>query len=286
MSEPFDTNILQLPRTRSKNFLSRPLVVVSLAVLLCALVVTCFAAPLAPYGLNEGVLADRLQPPNSSHWFGTDDLGRDVLSRTLYALQTSVLIAVTATILGGIFGSLMGALAGWFGGAIDTVISFLIDVQASIPAFILALGAIVLFGGSPIALVVVLAIEGWERFARIMRGQVMLARTSGYATSAVNLGVPTSAVLIRHIAPAVAGPMLVQLTQALPTKILIESALSFLGLGISAPQTSLGQMVGAGRDYLTTAGWIALVPGLVIIVISVAISLIGDQLQDRLVDRA
>jgi peptide/nickel transport system permease protein len=114
----------------------------------------------------------------------------------------------------------------------------------------------------------------------------MVARRSGYVESAINLGVPAHAVIVRHVAPAVTGPLLVQFTQALPTKVILESALSFLGLGIRPPQTSLGQMMGVGREYLTNAWWIALCPCVVIVLISVAISILGDQLQDRLVDRA
>lgn len=272
-------------REALRELLSRPIIAASVFTIIVALVVSIFASVLAPFPVGFSVLQDRLLAPSAAHPFGTDDLGRDVLSQTIYATQTSFAIAITATLICGVFGTLMGVLAGWFGGAVDTVISFLIDVQSSMPAFILALGTLVFFGGSPVALVVVLSIEGWERFARIMRAQVMLTRQSGYVVSAVSLGVSTAAITRRHVLPALIGPLAVQLTLALPIKILIESSLSFLGLGIRPPSTSLGQIVGIGRDYLTNAWWIALFPGLVIVLISVAISLIGDHLQDRMVNR-
>lgn len=257
----------------------------ALATLALAAVVTAFAGLLAPDALGSGDLLERLQPPSRDHWFGTDDLGRDVLSQTLYAMRTSVLIAATAALMSGVIGATLGALAGWCGGRVDLVVSFLVDLQASLPAFILALGAIAFYGESLITLVVVLALEGWERFARIARAQVMVARTSGYAVAATNLGVSPKTVLIRHVLPALTGPLAAQFTLALPAKIILESSLSFLGLGVQSPQASLGKMIGDGRDYLGTAWWISLYPGLGIVLISVAVSFVGDYLQDRMVDR-
>ncbi len=255
-------------------------------VVLLVLIVVAFAQLIAPEPRDALSLATRLAAPSATHWLGTDELGRDVLSRTIYSTQTSVLIAACATILSGLIGAVMGTLAGWFGGTIDTMVSFVIDIQSSIPAFILALGAVVFFGGSPIALVLVLALEGWERIARILRAEVMAARRSGYINAALNLGVPTGTVIRHHLLRALFAPLGVLLTLAFPAKILIESALSFLGLGIRPPQTSLGQMVGIGREYLATAWWIAVVPGVVIFAMSVAISILGDHLQERVIGNA
>lgn len=259
---------------------------IAAAIVLLVVIVVAFAQLVAPEPLDALSLATRLAAPSGSHWLGTDELGRDVLSRTIYSTQTSVLIAVCATVLSGLIGAVMGTLAGWFGGIVDTVVSFVIDVQSSVPAFILALGALVFFGGSPVALVLVLALEGWERIARVLRAEVMAARRSGYINAALNLGVPTGTVIRHHLIRALFAPLGVLLTLAFPAKILIESALSFLGLGIRPPQTSLGQMVGTGQEYLATAWWIAVVPGVVIFLISVAISILGDHLQERVVGDA
>lgn len=258
-----------------------------IAVVVVAIVmfIAILAPLIAPALLGASDLASRLLPPGADHLLGTDDLGRDVLSQTLYALRTSLFIAVTATIISGLIGVTLGAIAGWKGGPVDGIISFFVDVQASIPAFVLALGAIVIFGGSPLALILVLSLEGWERFARVTRGEVMRVRTSGYVQSALNLGLQPAGVGMRHVLPAISGPIFVQFTLALPAKILIESALSFLGFGVQPPSTSLGQMIGVGRDYLSSAWWIAIFPTVFILIISVAISVIGDNLQDRMVDR-
>jgi len=175
-------------------------------VVLLVLIVVAFAQLIAPEPRDALSLATRLAAPSATHWLGTDELGRDVLSRTIYSTQTSVLIAACATILSGLIGAVMGTLAGWFGGTIDTMVSFVIDIQSSIPAFILALGAVVFFGGSPIALVLVLALEGWERIARILRAEVMAARRSGYINAALNLGVPTGTVIRHHLLRALFAP--------------------------------------------------------------------------------
>ena len=260
--------------------------ILALVIVAVTLFVTLFGSLVAPHPLESVSLLERLQPPSPKHWFGTDQLGRDIFSRMFYAVQTSVLIAASATILSGLIGAVLGSVAGWFGGVADTIVSFFIDVQSSIPAFILALGALVFLGGTPAVLVVVLAIEGWERIARVTRAEVMSIRRSGFVVSTLNLGVARSTTIAHHLLPALVAPLAVQLTLAFPSKILIESALSFLGLGIRPPETSLGQMVGASDQYLATAWWVVVVPGIAIFLISLAVGIIGDYLQDRVLRNA
>lgn len=272
------------PTTRPRRLASPE--ILTLTGFLTLVAAAAILAPiLAPQGLGEAHLEDRLQAPSSTHLFGTDDVGRDVLSQSLYGLRTSLGIAGAATLISATIGTTLGALAGWFGGKLDAAISFTIDVQASLPAFILALGALVFFQGSTTALIIVLALEGWEKFARIIRGQAMTIRHAGYVNAALHLGVHPLAVIRRHLLPGITGPLAVQVTLTLPTKIIIESSLSFLGLGIQPPDTSLGQIIGAGREYLTSAWWIALTPGLLIILIGIAVGILGDRLQDRMIDR-
>ncbi len=259
---------------------------VALVIVALAFFVTIFGRLVAPQPLEAAALIHRLLPPSSAHVFGTDELGRDIFSRLIYATQTSVLIATSATLLSGLIGALFGSLAGWFGGATDTVISFFIDVQSSLPAFILALGALVFFGGTPLVLVIVLALEGWERIARVTRAETMSVRRSGYVNSTLNLGVSRFTTVRHHLLPALTAPLAVQLTLAFPAKILIESALSFLGLGIRPPDTSLGQMVGTGEQYLASAWWVVVIPGATIFLVSLAIGITGDHLQDRMIQNA
>ncbi len=258
----------------------------ALAIVAIVLFVTIFAQVVAPQPLESVAMTQRLLPPSARYVLGTDQLGRDMVSRLLYSTQTSVLIAGSATLLSGFIGAVLGALAGWFGKAVDTTVSFFIDVQSSIPGFILALGALVFFGGTPAVLVIILAIEGWERIARVTRAEVMSIRRSGFVNSTLNLGVSRFTTIRNHVLPALIAPLTVQLTLAFPTKILLESALSFLGLGIRPPDTSLGQMVGTGQQYLAFAWWIVVVPSAAIFLISLAVGIIGDYLQDRVIRNA
>ncbi|MGW4728171.1 ABC transporter permease [Streptomyces shenzhenensis] len=258
----------------------------ALVVIAVTLLITAFGHLIASQPLESVALTQRLLPPSTEHLLGTDQLGRDVLSQLLHATRTSVLIATGATVLSGLIGALLGTAAGWFGGVVDTVVCFFIDLQSSIPAFILALGAIVFFGGSPTVLVIVLALEGWERIARVIRAETMAARRSGYVASTLNLGVSRWVTIRHHLLPALLAPLAVQLTLVFPAKILIESSLSFLGLGIRPPDTSLGQMVGSGEQYLATAWWVVVLPGVSIFLISLAVGVLGDRLQDWTIRRA
>ncbi|WP_432850511.1 ABC transporter permease [Amycolatopsis sp. CA-161197] len=260
--------------------------IIALALVAIILLVTILAQVIAPEPLEAAAITQRLQPPSAHHLLGTDQLGRDIVSQLFYATQASVLIAGSATLLSGLIGAVLGALAGWFGKGVDTVVSFFIDVQSSIPAFILALGALVFFGGTPTVLVIILAVEGWERIARVTRAEVMSVRRSGYVQSTLNLGVSRFTTVRHHLLPALVAPLVVQITLAFPTKILLESALSFLGLGIRPPATSLGQMVGTGEQYLASAWWVVVVPGLAIFLISLAVGIIGDHLQNRMIRHA
>jgi peptide/nickel transport system permease protein len=270
---------------RRRRFPSWSLSIV-LVIVAIVLFVTILAQVVAPEPLEFVAMTQRLLPPSAAHILGTDQLGRDIVSQLLYATQTSVLIAGSATLLSGLIGAVLGALAGWFGKAVDTTVSFFIDVQSSIPAFILALGALVFFGGTPVVLVIILVVEGWERVARVTRAEVMSVRRSGFVNSTLNLGVSRFTTARHHLLPALVAPLAVQLTLAFPTKILLESALSFLGLGIRPPDTSLGQMVGSGEQYLASAWWIVVVPGVAIFLISLAVGIIGDHLQDRMIRNA
>ncbi|MGW3952086.1 ABC transporter permease [Streptomyces sp. NPDC004752] len=260
--------------------------ILALAILALTLFVTVLGSLIASQPLESVAITQRLLPPSADHLLGTDQLGRDVLSQLLHATRTSVLIAISATVLSGLIGVLLGAAAGWFGGVVDTVVCFFIDLQSSVPAFILALGAIVFFGGSPAVLIIVLALEGWERIARVIRAETMAVRRSGYVASTLNLGVSRWVTIRHHLLPALLAPLAVQLTLVFPAKILIESALSFLGLGIRPPDTSLGQMVGSGEQYLATAWWVVVLPGVSIFLISLAVGVLGDRLQDWTIRRA
>jgi peptide/nickel transport system permease protein len=264
-----------------------PAVVVALAIVALFLILAVLAGVLAPYDYRAQALRSRLLPPvflggSWNHILGTDELGRDVLSRVLYAIRFSIAVAIAGTAIGAMLGTILGFLAAHFRGHIEEFIMMMADVQTSLPFMLIALALTAAFGGSLVLFIVVMGLYGWETFARLTRGVVIAAGTQGYAMAVVALGARPAHVYWRHILPNILSVLVVQFTLNFPQVILLESSLSFLGLGIRPPLTSLGQMLGAGRAYLTTAWWIAVIPGTLIFLATLSISLIGDWLRDRL----
>jgi peptide/nickel transport system permease protein len=249
------------------------------AMLLCAI----FVNQLRPYEITQMDLSTRLAPPGTpGHWLGTDELGRDVLSRLIQSIRASLVIAFGATILSAFFGTTLGFLAAKFRGAVEHIVVMLADFQAALPFLIMALAVLAFFGSSMLLLVCLMGFYGWERYARITRGLAISASAQGYAAAVVQLGAKPSRVYLRHILPNVASTLIVSMTLTFPEIILLESSLSFLGLGVQPPNSSLGNMVGFGREYLTTAPWVMLAPAVVIVLTTLAVSLAGDWLRDRL----
>ncbi|MGM4914432.1 ABC transporter permease [Rhizobium sp. 768_B6_N1_8] len=232
--------------------------------------------------LSQDPLARFARPfASASHLLGSDYLGRDVLSNVLVATQTTLMIALVGSIVCALIGTTLGLLAAHFGGWIDNVIMGFADSMASVPFIIIALGVLAMFGSSPLLFVFLVGFQNWERYARLTRGLVISAREEGYAEAARIVGVPSRRIYFRHMLPNIAGPLIVQFTVNFPEIILLESGLSFLGLGIQPPATSLGLMVADGRNYLAIAWWIAAFPGAVIVLTTLSISLLGDYLRDR-----
>jgi peptide/nickel transport system permease protein len=264
-----------------------PTVVVAIAVIGLLAAIATFADLIAPYGYRDQNLLARLKPPAflGGSWdqvLGTDQLGRDVLSRVVYAIRFSIAVAIGGTSIGALLGTFLGFLAAHFRGHLEEFIMLLADVQTSLPFMLIALTLTAVFGGNLLVFVAVMGLYGWETFARLTRGVVISARNQGYATAIVALGAPPRYVYMRHILINILSVLVVQFTLNFPQVILLESSLSFLGLGIRPPLTSLGQMLGEGRAYLTTAWWIAVIPGSIIFLATLSISLIGDWLRDRL----
>jgi peptide/nickel transport system permease protein len=216
------------------------------------------------------------------HLLGTDFLGRDVLSNLFIATQTTLMIAIVGSIICALIGTSLGLLSAHFGGWIDNIVMGLADAMASVPFIIVALSVLALLGSSPILFVFLVGFANWERYARLTRGLVISAREEGYAEAARIVGVPAMRIYLRHMLPNIAGPLIVQFTVNFPEIILLESGLSFLGLGIQPPATSLGLMVADGRNYLAIAWWLAACPGAIIVLTTLSISLLGDYLRDRL----
>jgi peptide/nickel transport system permease protein len=240
---------------------------------------------LAPGGYEVMDLRMRLSPPllfggSLNHPLGTDDLGRDVLIRLVYSIRITMIVACLATAIGACIGITLGILAAHFRGWVDDLMMIAIDFQAALPYLLLVLAILTVFGNGFVIFITVLGLYGWERYARLTRGLTLSAQKRGYAVAVRSLGAGPLRLYMRHLLPNMASILITNCTLALPQVILLESSLSFLGLGIQPPRTSLGSMVGFGRDYLTTAWWIAVAPILVIFLISVAITALGNRMRD------
>ena len=245
--------------------------------------IALFADAIAPFGLTRMDLSHRLAPPGAvEHWLGTDELGRDVWSRLVFSIRISLLIAFGATAMSAVVGTALGFLAAHFRGLTEQAVLTLADFQAAMPFLILALAVLAFFGNSLPLLVCLMGLYGWERYARIARGLAIAATAQGYAGAVRQLGATPARIYLRHILPNIASTLIVSMTLVFPEVILLESGLSFLGLGVQPPMTSLGNMVGYGREYISRAPWIMLAPALTIILTTLAVSLIGDWLRDRL----
>ena len=276
------------PRATARR-VSMPPLLVSIAIVWIGLMllVALLGDLLTPYAYTDMHLRDRLKPPVGfgGTWafpLGTDELGRDVMSRLFASIRVSLVIAFGATIIGALIGVSLGFLAAHFRGAVEQVVLSLVDFSASIPFLVLALAVLAFFGNSLVLFVCLLGLHAWERYARIARGLAISGTAQGYAAAVSQLGASPLRLYGRHVLPNIASTLIVSMTLAFPEIVLLESGLSFLGLGVQPPATSLGNMVGYGREYLTSAPWIMLAPATVITMTTLCVSILGDWLRDRL----
>ena len=253
-----------------------------------AIVVVALLAPvLMPVDLAANDLTTRLllptfKDPTSEHLLGTDYLGRDVAVRLVYATRTTIEISFTGMLFATAVGTALGIVAGLCGGKVDQVISFLTDVRLSVPTTFIGIIFACILGATPLTTVVVMAITGWSSFCRLVRSQIIQLRGAKFIEASRSMGASGVRIVFEHILVNIVSPLIVQITMELSGFILLESTLSFLGLGIQPPGTSLGVMVSNGRDYMLTHWWLAIAPSAVIVLLILQISLIGDWLRDKL----
>jgi peptide/nickel transport system permease protein len=242
---------------------------------------------IAPFEPNAQSLLMRLRPPlgfegaRPGHLLGTDELGRDLLARCLYGLRLTLTLAVLGATLGLVIGGSLGVLAGVAGGRTDAVITAAVDTQIAVPFTLVALFMLSVFGTSMFVMVLVLGFAGWEQYARILRGEVKRLMQLPFIEAARAAGASHWRIARIHVLPNVVSPVVVQFTLSLSNIILLESTLSFLGLGVQPPTATLGAMVGVGRDYMPTAPWIVFAPALLILAVTFSVQILGDWLRDR-----
>jgi peptide/nickel transport system permease protein len=258
-------------------------------VIILVLVLAAIFAPfVAPYDPTAGSLGDRLTPPSwqeggsSAHILGTDVLGRDTLSRLIYGGRTSLTVAVIAILVAGSIGSLLGIAAGYLGGWVDIIIMRVVDLAFSFPTILLAMVLAVVFEPSFFNIILVISLVLWAEYARMARGETLRVKEMDFVALAQVAGISKVRIMLRHILPNVASSLIVLATLQVGIVIILESSLSFLGVGIPPPTPDWGSMIAEGRSYVVSAWWLSVVPGVAIVVTVLSFNLLGDTLTELL----
>ena len=254
------------------------------ALILAAIVVAAvFADRLAPYGANEQDITKRLKPPDlREHVLGTDEVGRDILSRMFHGARVSLLVGVIAVAVSCPIGVLVGLVAGYVGRRTDDVLMRLTDIQLAIPTILLAIAVVAVLGPGVRNVIITLTVTGWTLYARLVRGEALSVKSRDFVQAARAAGAGDARIMLRHVLPNVLTPVIVVAVFAVANMIILEATLSFLGLGVEASVVTWGRMLNAGRLYLSTAWWLTAFPGLAIFLTVLAVNLLGDHLRDWL----
>ena len=258
------------------------LAAVSALVIVLITLAAIFAPVVAPYDPTKQDLINRLQGMSAQHIFGTDQLGRDVLSRMIYGARTSLLIGLVPTLVSMLLGAVLGLMSGYMGKAADFIIMRLADVTMAFPSLLLAMVVMYTLGSGIINIFLALTIVSWAGTARVVRAQTLSLREMEYVEAARGIGVGSFTIMFRHILPNCLPSLIVLFTLNIPGSILSESSLSFLGIGAQSPSTSWGLMVSEGKDYLFTNPVIAIAPGVAILVLALAFNFLGDGVRDAM----
>jgi peptide/nickel transport system permease protein len=274
-------------RTPSRVWRADRLALITIVLIGVSVVLVPALASKDPLRIDD-VLARRLVPPfardtnGAWHVLGTDRFGRDLFVRMMLAGRLSMLVGVVGSLVAGIVGTLLGAVAGWRRGVVDRSITSLADLLLALPRLVLLLVGVALWQPGLTTILVVLALTGWMGIARLVRAEVIAVRERPFVPAATALGASSTRVLLRHVLPNAIGPAIVATTLGVGSAILLESGLSFLGLGIQPPAPSWGNMIAGGRDLLVVAPWVSLAPGLALVVTVLATTILGDAWRDRL----
>lgn len=271
-----------------KQYTIPPFILFLMLLLLFIVVFSSLASILYPIDLGETNLTERLLKPvfisggQTKYLLGTDHLGRDFSIRLIYGTRNTLLIAGIGLTIAATIGTVLGVLAGMNKGWIDSFIMFLVDVRLSVPSTIIGIVCASIFGASKATIIMIIGFTGFASFARLVRGQILQLREADFMECSQSLGASKIRILFEHVLVNIASPLIINATIRLSSFILLESSLSFLGLGIQPPDVSLGVMVSAGRDYMINAWWLTIVPSIIIVLIVLSVSLIGDWMRDKL----
>ena len=273
--------------TRVKNrILGHRGVLLGFSVISISLIMAIFAPILAPHDPYFQDLLNRIQPPvwrsegDWEHILGTDHLGRDYLSRLIYGAQISLIIGIGAALISGIIGTILGVCAGYFGGRVDMVVTFMITVRLSMPVVLVALAVVAIVGGSLQVVIFVLGLLLWDRYAVVMRSSTLQIRSMDYVTAAQAAGSSVSRIIFSEMMPNVVNNLIVVATLEIAHAIILEAALSFLGLGVQPPLPSWGLMVSEGKDMMLFEAWLITIPGIALFLLVLSINLLGDGIRD------
>jgi peptide/nickel transport system permease protein len=265
-----------------RSFRKNKLAVVGALIVLFFVMLAVFAPLIAPTGINEQQLANRLKAPSADHWFGTDDFGRDILSRVIYGARISLWVGFLAVLGSLAAGCLLGIIAGYYGRWVDTIISRFFDIMLAFPSILLAIAIVAVLGPSLRNALIAIAIINIPNFGRLIRSRVLSVKQEEYIMAAKAVGMSDARILFLHVLPNSMGPIIVQGTLAVATAIIEAAALGFLGLGAEAPNPEWGKMLSDAKAYLIQAPWTMIFPGLAIMLTVLGFNLMGDGLRDAL----
>jgi peptide/nickel transport system permease protein len=265
-----------------RRFRKHRLAVISLFFIVFLVLVALLAPWLMPYPYEEIDVPNAFASPSSAHWLGTDQLGRDVLSRLMWGTRISLYVGIAATVLGQFFGVLVGSVSGYYGGRVDTLLMRLTDFFLTLPGLPLLLVLSVILNATVEVVIIILAILGWMGAARLVRGVVLSLREQEFIEASHALGMSDTKIIVRHMIPNSMAPIIVNLTLGIGTTIIVEAALSFLGFGIRPPIPSWGNMLNRVQDYILMNPFLAIYPGLAIFLTVLAFNFMGDGLRDAL----
>src|SRR5699024_8291149 len=264
------------------EFKKNKIALAGIIIVLIFILIAIFASFLAKEGINEQVMSDRLQPPSKEYWLGTDDFGRDIFSRVIHGARISLWVGFSSVIGSVIVGSILGIIAGYYGRWLDTIISRFFDIMLAFPSILLAISIVAVLGPSLRNALIAIAIINVPNFGRLIRSKGLSIKEDEYIMAAKGVGMKDSRILFSHILPNSIAPVIVQGTLAIATAILEAAALGFLGLGAQAPTPERGKMLADSKDFIQSAPWTMIFPGLAIMLTVLGFNLMGDGLRDAM----